>query len=169
MAVTHLRTAGVVGVAALIVAACGGGVTGTPVAELWDPCSLPTDVLLDAGADPEPLNATTQRQGENEWKFCTFKLERAMLTVFATTTPFDDVAADARATERQPTSIAGEPAIQFLLPEIYRTPSCFVSAGRPYGTVQYVVSENLMDKTPVSEVCARTREIAGAFLGYSRW
>jgi len=139
------------------------------VAELWDPCSLPADVLLNAGADPEPQNATTQRQSENEWKFCTFGLEEAMLTIFATTTSFDVVAADARATERQPISIAGEPAVQFRLPEIYRTPSCSVSVGRPYGTVQYVVSVDLMDGATVSDVCARTRELAGAFLGYSRW
>ncbi len=161
--------AGVVGVVAVLLGGCGGSVEGTPVAELWDPCSLPTDVLLNVGADPEPQNATTRQQSENEWKFCTFRLEEAMLTIFATTTPFNVVAADARAIERQPISIAGEPAVQFLLAEIYRTPSCFVSAGRPYGTVQYVVSENLMNRATVSEVCARTRELAGAFLGYSRW
>ncbi|MFC7959607.1 DUF3558 family protein [Rhodococcoides kroppenstedtii] len=135
---------------------------GSPVAELWDPCSLPADVLLSVEVEPEPRNATTQQQGDYQWKFCTFELEQSLLTVFSTTTPFDDVAADVRATERQPIFVAGEPAVQFLVPEISPIPSCFVSTGRSFGTVQFRVTERSVGTFPISEICASARLLADA-------
>ncbi len=156
-----VRTVGV-GLACALVAGCGGGVVGTPVAELWDPCSLPAEVLLSVEVEPEPRNATTQQQGDYQWKFCTFELEQSLLTVFSTTTPFDDVAADVRATERQPIFVAGEPAVQFLVPEISPIPSCFVSTGRSFGTVQFRVTERSVGTFPISEICASARLLADA-------
>lgn len=156
-----VRTVGV-GLACALVAGCGGGVVGTPVAELWDPCSLPAEVLEGVGVDPKPQNATTQQQGDNQWKFCTYELEQLLLTVFSTTTPFDEVAADVRAIERQPISIAGEPAVQFLIPEISPIPSCFVSTGRSFGTVQFRVTERSVGTFPISEICASARLLADA-------
>ncbi len=162
MLIERLWTVGVVGVAAVLLSGCGGSVEGAPVAELWDPCSLPAEVLEGVGVEPEPQNATTQQQGDYQWKFCTFELDQWLLTVFSTTTPFDDVAADVRATERQPISIAGEPAVQFLIPEISPIPSCFVSTGRSFGTVQFRLTERSRGTFPISEICDKARLLADA-------
>lgn len=36
-----------------LTAGCSNGVTGTPTAQIWEPCTLPRDTLVNAGIDPE--------------------------------------------------------------------------------------------------------------------
>ncbi|WP_222698820.1 hypothetical protein, partial [Rhodococcoides kroppenstedtii] len=84
-----VRTVGV-GLACALVAGCGGGVVGTPVAELWDPCSISTEALVDAGIDPAPLGSETNpADGVADASFCSYATDSFELTVYSFRSPLE--------------------------------------------------------------------------------
>lgn len=158
-----VRTVGV-GLACAVVAGCGGGVVGTPVAELWDPCSLPTEALEGAGVEPGVVDSDTIDNQQFEWRFCTFENDRAFLTIFSTTTSYDAVASDPRSVNAAAIDNLSVPAIQFEIPELSSTPSCYVTVQRDFGAVQFNVSERSTAPS-TGEACSTARAVAGALIG----
>ena len=76
------RVATLVAVAALL-AGCGDGVEGSPVAaERWDPCSIPDEAIQATGLDPATKD---EGWGEgiqvDEWALCTYKTAEYYMTV----------------------------------------------------------------------------------------
>ena len=144
-----VRTVGV-GLACALVAGCGGGVAGEPVAELWDPCSLPAEALEGVGVEPGVVNSSRQSNPSGEWRYCTFDLDWAFLTVFTTTASYAVVSTDSRATDRVPVTVDGRPAVQFEIPEASSAPSCFVALERSFGATQFRVTSKSTEPPPVS-------------------
>ncbi|WP_371831022.1 DUF3558 family protein [Rhodococcoides corynebacterioides] len=153
-----VRTVGV-GLACAVVAGCGGGVVGTPVAELWDPCSLSAEALTRVGVQPRAAEPQQVQNGSNTWRFCSYTRDWAVLTVIATTTPFESVSEDPRALDIRSVDLNGEPGIQFVLPEPSPLPSCYVSAALPVGSVQFRVAESGISP-PTAGVCDTAVEVA---------
>ncbi len=152
------------GLTCALVAGCGGGVVGAPVAELWDPCSLPAEVLEGVGMYTGVVDSSTFDNRQNEWRFCTFGNDWAFLTIFSTTTSYDAVASDPRSTNAAPINDLATPAIQFEIPELSSTPSCYVTVERGFGAVQFNVSER-STASPPEEVCPAARAAAKALIG----
>lgn len=86
-------------------AACTGGVAGTPVAELWDPCTIPSEALVAAGVDPTVIDSGEFTQPDNEWKYCSYHQDWFVLTNSATKHPFDDLVDNPRAENVRPFTI----------------------------------------------------------------
>lgn len=159
-----VRTVGV-GLTCALVAGCGGGVVGAPVAELWDPCSLPAEVLEGVGVEPGVVNSNRQDSQGDEWRFCTFDADWAFLTVFATTASYALVSTDSRATNRVPVTVDGRPAVEFEIPEVSSAPSCFVALERRFGATQFRVTSKSTEPPPVG-VCDVVREYADVLIRF---
>ena len=67
------RVATLVAVAALL-AGCGGGVEGSPVAaERWDPCSITPDAIAATGLDPDYREGWGTGIEVRDWSLCIFR------------------------------------------------------------------------------------------------
>lgn len=153
------RTVGAVGVAAILVGGCGGGVEGTPVAELWDPCSIPVEALEGVGVKPGAVEPQQLQNGPNTWRFCSYIRDWAVLSIISTTTSFEAVASDPRAVDVKPVDLNGTPAVRYVLPESSPLPSCYVSAALSMGVVQFRIAESGITP-PTADVCDTAVEVA---------
>ncbi len=159
----RLRTAGVIGTATVLLGGCGGDVAGTPVAELWDPCSLPAEVLEGAGVEPGVVEPRRIETDSETWVYCSYRAEWALMSVISTTTSFDVVANDGRATERRDVTIGNAPAVVYSIPGSSTLPSCYVTAPRESGSIQIRVTESGV-RTPTTDVCVEALSVAELLL-----
>ncbi|WP_072681185.1 DUF3558 family protein [Rhodococcoides corynebacterioides] len=114
MPTTRLRITGVVGAVALLLGGCGGGVEGTPVAELWDPCSISPQPIADLTLRPAPVSADDFLPQGSEWKTCTWRNDWYFLTAFSATVSAKDLGNDARMSQRIQYTIDGRTVFSFV-------------------------------------------------------
>ncbi|MBY6350871.1 DUF3558 domain-containing protein [Rhodococcoides corynebacterioides] len=63
---------------------------GEPVAELWDPCSIPAEALVGAGVNPTRLGSeTNSANGVAEASFCSYATDSFQLTVYSFRSPIE--------------------------------------------------------------------------------
>ncbi len=162
MLIERLRTAGVVGVAAVFLGGCGGSVEGTPVAELWDPCSIPTATLFGAGIDPAPLSSETNLAGGiADAAFCSYATGSFELTVYSFRSRLE--ARLSPAEERDEIDVGGRRATRFNRSITPTWVSCIVGFDAPSSSVELEARPDL--NTPSDEnPCSVATKLANLLL-----
>ncbi|NKR41800.1 DUF3558 domain-containing protein [Rhodococcus hoagii] len=111
-----LVVAGVVGLAG-----CGStsveGQAETPQAEpgepAFDPCSIPEEVLLQAGADPASVTRDIVGVKQPGWSVCRWRAPDYFITVLATERSIDAIRSDDRFSAFTPVDLDGREAFTF--------------------------------------------------------
>ncbi|MDV7195993.1 DUF3558 family protein [Rhodococcus kroppenstedtii] len=148
MLIARLRTVGVTGVAAVLLGGCGGSVKGTPVAELWDPCSIPSNALVGAGIDPAPLGSDKNPASTAaEAAFCTYATDSFDLTVYSFRAPMDARSTPEEA--REEIEVGGRGAIRFDRPITPTWVSCIVGIDARSSSVELEARPDIV--TPSNE------------------
>ncbi|WP_197027741.1 DUF3558 family protein [Rhodococcus sp. UNC23MFCrub1.1] len=121
--------------------ACSPGVSGEPVAELWDPCTIPSDAIAAAGVNPEYIDSGRFDQDNNEWRYCSFRQDWFVLTVFSTANPLQEISDAVQADNPVEASVNGREALRYTEFAGTLDESCFVSISTTWGSVEFEISE----------------------------
>ncbi|MFW0874252.1 hypothetical protein [Rhodococcoides corynebacterioides] len=164
MPTTRLRTAGVVGAVALLLGGCGGGVEGTPVAELWDPCSLSAKALLDIGLFVEQGEMSSQIGVDDEdWRSCDLGTATQFVTLLSTRLDLSELRSTPRAVGAVPLEIAAQEAFQY---RVVADNQCVTFVERSFGAFAVSTADRLADDavTDLTTVCETSLEITRALI-----
>ncbi|WP_315773458.1 hypothetical protein [Rhodococcoides kroppenstedtii] len=156
------RTAGVVGVAAVFLGGCGGSVEGTPVAELWDPCSLSAEVLLGLGLFAEPGTSPNEAGvPDGEWRSCDLGTETQFVTLLSTRLHISELQSAPRAVGAVPLEISTHRAFQY---RVVADNQCVTFVERSFGAFAVSTADRLADDavTDLATVCSTSLEITRA-------
>ncbi len=161
-----VRTVGV-GLACALVAGCGGGVVGTPVAELWDPCSLPAEVLEGAGVESGVVDSTDRvLEPSGRWRTCTFRgLNSVRWTVFSTDTSYTSVRSNPRAREPRDTRFGNRDAVIYKGPTDAVLAECFVALPTSRGAIEVKIADTDGD-AEWPQLCGQAESAVRALLPY---
>ncbi|MGB6180353.1 MAG: DUF3558 family protein [Rhodococcus sp. (in: high G+C Gram-positive bacteria)] len=128
-----------------------------PVAELWDPCTIPSDALVGAGVDPEVIGSGQYGSSDNEWKYCTFHQDWFLLSVLSTTNSLEKVREDPRNEQLSDARVGNRDAIVYLESTSSFQPSCFVSLAVEQGAVAVRISVAANARTSGDQCAEATR------------
>ncbi|MGB3772108.1 MAG: DUF3558 family protein [Rhodococcus sp. (in: high G+C Gram-positive bacteria)] len=142
-------------------AACTGGVAGTPVAELWDPCTIPSEALVAAGVDPTVIDTGELTQLGNEWKFCIYRQDWYFVTAYATNNSISDIRANPRAERMTTTTVGRRDGVLYVDYSMRPEGTCHVAFGSGKGAFDLAVSRAL-DSTVQGDLCVEAQRIAGS-------
>ncbi|MEU2034941.1 DUF3558 domain-containing protein [Nocardia amamiensis] len=160
--------------AVLAVAGCGTDVSGqsqpSPAAsltsaELYDPCTLPSDAISAAGANPATKDDNpflTPREG---WKGCSWKANGFTLAVFATTHPIAEFRSNSLFHDFKDVDVSGRKAVSYLVGNKTPPDECDVTFETSRGVVQINAGRWIDSKSAV-DVCSIAIQSASAL---SRW
>ncbi|MBY6366586.1 DUF3558 domain-containing protein [Rhodococcoides corynebacterioides] len=162
MATTRSRAAGAIGVAAVLLAACGGGVEGTPVAELWDPCSIRAEALAEAGLDPNGSIPGERIEGSRRVAaFCTYVDRRFDFTAYSFAQPVE---------VRVPSSVLGDrvvvadhAAVRYRATSPAGLPTCAIALEAWSGSAEFEVRAG-PGREPIDDLCAPLDQIVRLLL-----
>ena len=135
------RVATLVAVATML-AGCGGGVEGSPVAaERWDPCSIPDEAIAATGLDP-----ATKDEGWGEgievddWALCTYKAAAYYLTVKSSSTrTIDEVRENSSNLEGRDVQVGERDTYQYKTSVGRFGRTCNVAVGMRPGVIVFSV------------------------------
>ncbi|MFE3546000.1 DUF3558 domain-containing protein [Nocardia sp. NPDC059177] len=152
-----MRLVGVVaaGCAVLALAGCSQDVAGQPEAsgapltkeQLFDPCSVPDDVLLAAGADPASKDDNPFSVERAEWKGCSWKTPGYFLNFHSTTKTVQEFRENDYFHDFTDITVGDRLALQYLLGT--RTPidQCAIAFATSRGTVTLTAALFVNDKS----------------------
>ncbi|MBY6682815.1 DUF3558 family protein [Rhodococcus sp. BP-316] len=107
--------------------ACSPGVSGEPVAELWDPCTIPSDAVAAAGVNAEIVDSGQFDQDGSQWKYCSFRQDSFFVSMLSTDTSIAEVAANPRATNVLPVQAGDREALSYTELGSEAGKSCFLA------------------------------------------
>ncbi len=145
------RMVGVAGVAAVLIGGCGGSVAGTPVAELWDPCSIPSEALTEAGLDPNAAIPGEQVEGSRRVAaFCTYVDQYFDFTAYSFAQPVE---------ARVPSSSVGDrvlvvdrAAVRYRASSPAGLPTCAIALDAWDGSAEFEVRAG-PGREPTDDMC----------------
>ncbi|MGA9870636.1 MAG: DUF3558 family protein [Rhodococcus sp. (in: high G+C Gram-positive bacteria)] len=143
-----------------VLAGCGGGVDGAPLAaERWDPCSITPDALAATGLDPEyRLEGWGEGIEVPEWKRCVFHAVGGVdypygLNVMSS---IDHTITDAREDvsnrEGRDLAIGGRDAYMYQTDFDAALRDCQIALATPPGVVVFAVLYNTDDGADACEI-----------------
>ncbi|MBY6676608.1 DUF3558 family protein [Rhodococcus sp. BP-332] len=143
--------------------ACSPGVSGEPVAELWDPCTIPSDALRKAGVTPEALASGTVDHNDNDWLYCSYRQGDHVLSISSTHTSMDTIASNTRASGLTSEEVSGRGALVYS--ELVGTSdeTCYVTYGTTFGAIEFAVNTTGTDEGTATDLCDSARHFAGTF------
>ncbi|MBP1118360.1 hypothetical protein JOE30_004157 [Rhodococcus sp. PvP016] len=147
--------------ALVLCGACSPGVSGEPVAELWDPCTIPSDALTEAGVNPEIVDSGQVDQGNDEWRFCSFRQDWFVLTISSTTNAVSEFRGDSRSVNAEDIDVGGRPALSFQQLPGTLDEACHIAYASTAGAIEFAV-RNAGDPSTVGDYCAEATRISGA-------
>ncbi|MGB3772111.1 MAG: DUF3558 family protein [Rhodococcus sp. (in: high G+C Gram-positive bacteria)] len=113
-----------------------------PVAELWDPCTIPSDALVGAGVDPEVIESRPITEGVYEWKTCTYKKDWFYLTVYSTTRSLDELRAGSRVSRLSEVPVGSRTGIMYTDSTQPLGTNCYSSIASKSGAVEFEVQKS---------------------------
>ncbi|MGW4634004.1 DUF3558 domain-containing protein [Nocardia sp. NPDC004415] len=158
--------------AVLALVGCSKEVDGQPEAsgapltkeQLFDPCAVPDDVLLAAGADPASKDDNPFSVERDEWKGCSWTAGNYFINFTSTTNTLQDFRANDYLHDFRDITVGDRPALQFLLGS--RTPAdqCEIAfATTSHGTVTVNAALFIDDKSG-TDPCPLANAAAVTFL-----
>lgn len=153
--------AGLAATAVVLTSGCSTGVAGTPVAELWDPCTIPSETIAAAGVDPTIIDSGQLRQQDNEWLYCSFRQDWFVVTVSSTTNSVSEFRADVRSLNVRDTDAVGRPALTFQQLVGTSDEACHVAFTSGDGAIDFAVRKS-GDQATVGNYCAEAVRITRA-------
>ncbi|KQU03927.1 hypothetical protein ASG56_10845 [Rhodococcus sp. Leaf7] len=145
----------------MLTGGCSTGVAGTPVAELWDPCTIPSEAIEAAGVDPTVVDVRSVGLEDNKWRYCTFRQDWFYLTVLSTGNSLDEIRSSQNARQIVDWPIEGRTAISYFEENATTGLSCFTSFEVAQGAVEFEVSR-AGDARSTGDACELSRSIADA-------
>ncbi|KZF06618.1 hypothetical protein A2J03_24280 [Rhodococcus sp. EPR-157] len=143
---------------ATMLAGCGGGVEGSPVAaERWDPCSITPEAIEAAGLDPAYRN---EGWGEGvvveDWAKCSYKPPGTEVPYFLSVESsvaytIDEARENSANIDGRDITVAGRNAYQYRTAVGKTGKSCDIAVDLPPGVVVFSVLD--MDEQPESRLC----------------
>ncbi|MGN7133713.1 DUF3558 family protein [Rhodococcoides corynebacterioides] len=164
MPTARLRTAGVVGAVALLLGGCGGGVEGTPVAELWDPCSIPSDALRAVGIDPDrPIPGDTAEESHRVAAFCSYANGWFDFTTYSFETPVESRLSTAQLQDR--IELGERAAVRYRTGDPPGPAMCAMAVNVVDGSIEFEVRTGL-GQTSQEDPCGVLERTARVLIGY---
>ncbi|MGQ4599986.1 DUF3558 family protein [Nocardia sp. R6R-6] len=146
----------------LAVAGCGKSVSGQPStstsltkADLYDPCTLPDDVITAAGANPATKDDNPFLVARDGWKGCVWDAAWYSLDVYSTTHSIAEFKSNDIFHDFRDVRI-GVRAASTLNQNTNNAPpdNCGVLFGTSRGTIQIMIRRNLSEKNRADDLCA---------------
>ncbi|MFE3545954.1 DUF3558 domain-containing protein [Nocardia sp. NPDC059177] len=159
-----MRLVGVVAgaCAVLALAGCSKAVDGQPEAsgtpltkeQLFDPCSVPDDVVLAAGADPASKNDNPFAVEREEWKGCTWRAGEFFLSLLNTTKSMLDFRKNTYIHDFVDVTVGGRNGVQYLIGESNPPEECGIVFDSSQGriTLQAALALGSRDTTDSCQV-----------------
>jgi hypothetical protein len=125
----------------VLTSGCSTGVAGTPVAELWDPCTIPSEAIAAAGVNPTVIDSGGFDQDDNQWRYCSYRQDWFVLSIFSTTNSLKEIQDNAKSDSGMSTMINDRTAFSYSELPGTIDESCFVSLATSSGAIEFEVSE----------------------------
>ena len=168
------RVAGVAGAACIVFAVVGCGsqtVEGRPTAAVqagqpaFDPCLLPDEALMVAGADPATKDHDFFDVRMQGWNLCSWTADWYFLGVAAVTHSVDDVRANPNNTDFAPAVVGNRDAFTYREVRDTDREYCDLAFGSTDGTIMIMVdTKGGLD--PVEDPCVVATRSANALDPY---
>jgi hypothetical protein len=135
---------------AVSLAACGddghntgpAAATPRPAAELWNPCTLPPDVVRAAGVDPATAETGIGGVEQSGWKICSWDGAAYTLTVYSTGRTVAEFERKPGNVDFRDITIAGRAGRQFRVQGGATDLKCDVVFPAAHGVVQVALLNN---------------------------
>ncbi|APE33035.1 hypothetical protein BOX37_02555 [Nocardia mangyaensis] len=169
-----MRLVGVAaGVCAVVLALAGcsesvdgqAEVSGAPLTkeQLFDPCNVPDEVLLAAGADPASKDDNPFSAPSSSWKGCGWRAGDFYLSLLSTTNSPQEFRENTYFHDFQDVTVNSRPGLQYLIGESNPPEECGIAFGSSQGTITLMVGRALSSKS-TTDPCEVANTAAPSFV-----
>ncbi|MBY6685257.1 DUF3558 family protein [Rhodococcus sp. BP-149] len=144
--------------------ACSPGVSGEPVAELWDPCTIPSDAVAGAGVNAAVIDSRRVSPDSAEASFCTFRQDWFYLTIYSTRATLDDIRSSARAMSVSDTLIANRVGLMYRDATQESLDVCYASVAASFGAVEFEIAQ-ASNSPSLGDTCGIALDVADQLTG----
>jgi hypothetical protein len=158
---------------AVLVAGCSTDTEGAaePVdqaaadAALWDPCTIPDDVVVQLGLDPATKQTDSESVHFPGFMVCSWDADWYDLDVYSTAHTLDDVRANPHYRDFRDVTVGGRSAVLFRDEQgTEQRPSCDVAFDAAQGAVFITVNTSALVDGPREDPCATANRNAAVLV-----